>query len=198
MKLLRHLIKLAVRILSKIPGTTYGEIAEMSDGPSGRCVGRSVHGPTNLPLVLLFITILASAYPAQAQVSVFSGASFDGSTTPHTSASVGFMVPVSGDKLVSYTMVNIRGVAKGEVPTYVGASGLAYQIGCQGKFCLYSGAQAGGASSSTAVSGLLQGGLIISTRIKPKVNLLTLLQAQKAPAAGPIKATFGVGLSFLP
>lgn len=38
----RRLILLLVKIVSKVPGTTFGEIAEMSMGPCPRCVGRSV------------------------------------------------------------------------------------------------------------------------------------------------------------
>jgi len=42
---IRMLILLASRIVGFIPGTTYGEVASMHDGPCRRCVGQAVMGP---------------------------------------------------------------------------------------------------------------------------------------------------------
>lgn len=42
----RQAVRVLGLALSKVPGTTYGEIAEMHDGPCSRCVGRALReGP---------------------------------------------------------------------------------------------------------------------------------------------------------
>ena len=41
----RRIVKAALWLISQIPGTTFGEVAEMSIGPCPRCVGRAIRGP---------------------------------------------------------------------------------------------------------------------------------------------------------
>jgi len=42
---MRWSIRTLAEIVSCVPGTTNGEVAEMHRGPCQRCVGRSVKGP---------------------------------------------------------------------------------------------------------------------------------------------------------
>ncbi len=41
----RMFVRTLSRIVGAVPGTTFGEIADMHDGPCMRCVGKSVEGP---------------------------------------------------------------------------------------------------------------------------------------------------------
>jgi hypothetical protein len=38
----RWLVRALSRIVGAVPGTTFGEVADMHDGPCMRCVGKSV------------------------------------------------------------------------------------------------------------------------------------------------------------
>ncbi len=42
----RRLVRQLTRLIALVPGTTYGERSEMTDGPCPRCVGRAVTSPT--------------------------------------------------------------------------------------------------------------------------------------------------------
>ena len=42
---LRSVTAWLVRLTRSVACTTYGDIAQLSDGPCQRCVGRSIHGP---------------------------------------------------------------------------------------------------------------------------------------------------------
>ena len=44
LKPVRFCIRWLARGVGAIPGTTYGEVAEMHTGPCQRCVGRAVQG----------------------------------------------------------------------------------------------------------------------------------------------------------
>lgn len=44
-RLVRHTVQGIVRFASKYCCDTYGDVAELSDGPCRRCVGRAVVGP---------------------------------------------------------------------------------------------------------------------------------------------------------
>ena len=44
-RLVRHTVQGIVRFASKYCCDTYGDVAELSDGPCRRCVGRAVAGP---------------------------------------------------------------------------------------------------------------------------------------------------------
>ena len=39
---LRMVVYVCVAFISKVPGTTFGEVASMSKGPCHRCVGRAL------------------------------------------------------------------------------------------------------------------------------------------------------------
>ncbi len=47
----RRVIRLMAKVVSAVPGTTFGEVAEMHSGPCSRCVGYAIRGPleTYLP-----------------------------------------------------------------------------------------------------------------------------------------------------
>ena len=45
LKPVRWILRSLIKIVASVPGTTYGETAEMAGkGPCGRCVGHSVSG----------------------------------------------------------------------------------------------------------------------------------------------------------
>jgi hypothetical protein len=52
LKPVRMLVRLLSNVVRLVPGTTYGEAAEMHSGPCSRCVGRALEGrPTDQPAV---------------------------------------------------------------------------------------------------------------------------------------------------
>ena len=149
--------------------------------------------------VFLFLILLVPAVQVSAQeYRAWVGASFDADPKrPNPAGHIcGLFGPADARDLTITCMTAHNGV-DGQ-PIYDISAGLAHKIGPQGRFSLYGLAQGGISQSESATTGLFNGGLASSYKIKDKWTVIGAVQGAHSPSLDGWKPRLWIGFVLKP
>ncbi len=149
-------------------------------------------------MFLFFVLILSAVFANAQSYSVVVGGTFDAGTVPHSAANLALLISLDNNRTFSYTSFDVRGLAKGQVPTYVSKTGIASLLRTQGRTALYADGQLGAAANSDATSGAVSGGGFLGVNLSKHLDLVLTAHALKAPAAGDLKPVISLGFRLTP
>lgn len=151
-------------------------------------------------LLFLLVSIICSAYPAQAQTrSVWVGASLDAAREPNAAGHTCGLLS-SNEQTYSITCLSARGGADGFAkPIYDVTQGIAQLITRQGRIDVYALAGGGVSTTGSGTNGLFEGGLAFGTRIVKGVDIVLAVKGAWSPSLEDSKAPrFAIGFRFQP